>query len=83
MGIAVEKDERSEDGWTIVAKAVERKIDIDFEALSDKNVRMRVDVHRDEFIFLKDPIINQTKAEVMRLPGSVRANRLEPGRGRL
>ncbi len=53
MGMAVEKDEISEDGWTIMARAVDRKIDIDLESLSDKSVRMRVDVHRDNFIFLK------------------------------
>ncbi len=73
MGMSVEKDERSDDGWTIAAKAVERKIDIDLEALSDKSVRMRVDVSREYFFFIKDPatgneIIDLTKAELSRLP---------------
>jgi hypothetical protein len=72
MGMSVEKDEKSEDGWTIVAKAVERKIDIDLEELSEKSVQMRVDVHRNEFIFLKDPstgqqIIEQTRVELSHL----------------
>ncbi len=70
MGMTVEKDERSEDGWTIAAKAVERKIGIDLEALSDKSVRMRVDVSR--FIFIKDlatsnDIIDLTNVELSRL----------------
>ncbi len=73
MGMSVEKDQRSDDGWTIVAKAIERKIDIDLEALSDKSVRMRVDVSREYFVFIKDPatgneIIDLTKAELSRLP---------------
>ena len=73
MGMSVEKDEKSEAGWTIVAKAVERIIEIDLEALSDKSVRMRVDVMRPGFVFIKDPatgneIIDQTKAELSRLP---------------
>lgn len=72
MGMPVEKDEISEDGWTIMARAVDRKIDIDLESLSDKSVRMRVDVHRDDFIFLKDPstgneIIEQTRADLSHL----------------
>jgi len=72
MGMVVEKDEISEDGWTIMARAVDRKIDIDLESLSDKSVRMRVDVHRDNFIFLKDPstgneIIKQTRADLSHL----------------
>jgi len=65
-------DEISEDGWTIMARAVNRKIDIDLEPLSDKSVRMRVDVHRDNFIFLKDPstgneIIKQIRADLSHL----------------
>ncbi len=72
MGMTVEKDERSEDGWTIAAKAVERKIGIDLEALSDKSVRMRVDVSWETFVFIKDPatgneIIELTTAELSRL----------------
>ncbi len=72
MGMPVEKDEISEDGWTIMARAVDRNIDIDLESLSDKSVRMRVDVHRDDFIFLKDPstgneIIEQTRADLSHL----------------
>ncbi len=79
MGMSVEKDERSDDGWTIVAKAVERKIDIDLEALSDKSVRMRVDVSREYFVFIKDPatgneIIDLTKAELSRLPSKQTRN---------
>jgi hypothetical protein len=72
MGMTVEEDERTEDGWTILAKAVNRKIDIEFEVISDKSARMRVDVHRNDFVFLKDPatgneIIAQTKIELSRL----------------
>ncbi len=74
MGMSVEKDGKSDDGWTIVAKAVDRTIDIDLEALSEKSVQMSVDVHRDDFIFLKDPstgrqIIEQTGIELKRLSG--------------
>ncbi len=72
MGMIVERDEKSEDGWTIAAKAVERKIGIDLEALSDKSVRMRVDVSWETFVFIKDPatgneIIELTTAELSRL----------------
>ncbi len=72
MGMAVEKDEISGDGWAILARAVDRKIDIDLESLSGKSVRMRVDVHRTDFVFLKDPstgneIIEQTRADLSRL----------------
>lgn len=72
MGMTVEKEGRSEDGWTVVAKATDRKINIEFEELSEKSVQMRVDVHRNKFIFLKDPstgkqIIEQTKVELSRL----------------
>ena len=72
MGMSVEKEEKSEAGWTIVAKAVKRIIEIDLEALSDKSVRMRVDVMRPGFVFIKDPatgneIIELTTAELSRL----------------
>jgi len=52
MGTKVNKDERSEDGWTILAEVGVQKIDIKFEALNDNNVRMRVAVSR--FNFIKD-----------------------------
>ncbi len=72
MGMSVETDGKSEDGWAIVAKAVDRTIDISFESLSEKSVQMSVDVHREDFIFLKDPstarqIIEQTGIELKRL----------------
>ena len=70
MGTKVNKDERSEDGWTILAEAEMQKIDIRFEALNDNNVRMRVAVSR--FNFIKDratsnDIIKLTKVELSRL----------------
>ena len=70
MGTKVNKDERSEDGWTILAEAGVQKIDIRFEALNDNNVRMRVAVSR--FNFIKDlatsnDIINLTTVELSRL----------------
>ena len=73
MGMSVVKDGKSDDGWAIVAKAAERTIDISFEPLSEKSVQMTVDVHREDFIFLKDPstarqIIEQTGIELKRLP---------------
>ena len=72
MGMSVEKDERSDDGWTVLAKAANRTINIDLEAITEKSARMRVDVHRGGFIFLKDPstgeeIIEQTSVELSRL----------------
>ena len=72
MGMSVEKDGRTKDGWTVVAKAADRKINIDLEALSAKSAQMRVDVHHDELIFYKDPstgrqIIEQTEIELKRL----------------
>ena len=73
MGMTVTKDKRTDDGWEIVAKAAERTIDIELEPLSEKSVQMSVDVHREDFIFLKDPstarqIIEQTGIELKRLP---------------
>ena len=70
LGVTVEKDERSGDGWTILAKTVSRMIDIDLEALSDKSVRMRVEV--DWFVFIKDTseaidIIDMTNTEMSHL----------------
>ncbi len=70
MGTMVKKDERSEDGWTILAEVEDRKIDIEFEALNDNHVRMRVGVSR--FIFIKDlatsnDIIDLTNVELSRL----------------
>lgn len=70
MGTKVNKDERSEDGWTILAEVGAQKIDIKFEELNDKNVRMRVAVSR--FNFIKDfatsnDIIDLTNVELSRL----------------
>ena len=72
MGMSVTKDKKTDDGWEIVAKAAERTIDIELEPLSAKSVQMSVDVHREDFIFLKDPstarqIIEQTGIELKRL----------------
>ncbi len=70
MGTKVNKDERSEDGWTILAEAGVQTIDIEFEELNDNNVRMRVAVSR--FNFIKDfatsnDIIDLTNVELSRL----------------
>ncbi len=72
MGMAVEKDERNEAGWTIQAKSAGRRIKIDFEMVSDKRTRMDVKVGRDDFTFINDPsttreIIRQTAVELSRL----------------
>ena len=72
MGMSVEEDGKSDDGWAIVAKATDRTIDISFEPLSEKSVQITVDVHREDFIFLKDPstarqIIEQTGFELKRV----------------
>ena len=72
MGMSVKQDKRSDDGWELVATAAERTINIDLEALTEKSVQMSVDVHRDDFILLKDPstgrqIIEQTGIELKRL----------------
>ena len=74
MGMSVKEDKRSDDGWELVATAAERTINIDLEALTEKSVQMSVDVHRDDFILLKDPstgkqIIEQTGIELKRLSG--------------
>ncbi len=73
MGIFVEKDETSKDGWTIDARVAKREITIDLEAVSRTSTQIRIDVHREKFIYLKDPsiaheIIAQTRAEAARLP---------------
>ena len=72
MGMSVTKDKRTDDGWEIMAKAAERTIDIELEPLSERSVQMSVDVHREDFILLKDPstarqIIEQTGIELRRL----------------
>ena len=72
MGMTVVEDEFSDDGWKILAKAIDREINIDLEAHSEQSTQVHVDVHRDKFIFLKDPstgteIIEQTRVEAARL----------------
>jgi hypothetical protein len=72
MGMRVKADTRSADGWSLVASAAERTINIDLEALTVKSVQMRVDVHRNDFILLKDPstarqIIEQTEVQLKRV----------------
>ena len=72
MGLAVERDERDENGWTIQAKATSREINIEFGVVSDKRTRMDVKVSRDDFTFINDPsttneIIRQTAVELSRL----------------
>ena len=72
MGMTVEKSEKKDKAWIINAKAAERKIEIELEALSPKTTRMRVVVSRASFIFIKDSstgneIIDRTETELSRL----------------
>ncbi len=72
MGMAVEKDEINEDGWTIHAKSESREIKIEFGVVGDRRTRMDVKVSRDDFKFINDPsttneIIRQTAVELSRL----------------
>ncbi len=68
MDMDVVKDEKTEEGWLISATAIERKIDIELEALSRRTTRVRVVANKGD-IFFKDSatateIIQQT-AEVL------------------
>lgn len=72
MGMAVAKSGREDHGWSIEAKATDREISIDLEALSPKTTRARVIVSRADFIFIKDSatgneIIDQMSVELSRL----------------
>ncbi len=71
MGMAVEKSEKQGRGWVIEAKATDREIDIELEALSDRTTRARVVVSRANFSFIKDSstgneIIDQMSIELSR-----------------
>ena len=71
MGMAVEKNEKQDDGWVITANAAERKIEIDLEPLSYQTTRARVVVSRTSFVFIKDSstgneIVDQISVELSR-----------------
>lgn len=64
MDMDVLKDEKTEEGWLIMATANERKIDIELEELTKRTTRMRVVANKGQ-IFFKDSatateIIQQT-----------------------
>ncbi len=42
MGMKVVEDKKSDNGWTIVANAEGREIDVDLEKLTNRTTRMRV-----------------------------------------
>ncbi len=72
MGMTVEKDERSEDRWTVLAKAGSRNISIEFMALSDKSARMSLKGSWGDFVFFNelskaDAFIKQIEIELSRL----------------
>ncbi len=54
MGMTIEKDERSNDRWTIHAKAESRAINVELREVSNQSVWMSVMVPRDDFVFIKD-----------------------------
>ena len=56
MGIFVEKDETSKDGWTIDARVAKREITIDLEAVSRTSTQIRIDVHREKNSFIYVPM---------------------------
>ena len=71
MGITVEKSEKQDKGWVIEAKAADRTIDIELEALTNRTTRARVVVSKTNFIFIKDSstsneIIDQMSVELSR-----------------
>ena len=71
MGMSVEKSEKQDKGWAIEAKAIDRTIDIELEALSNRTTRARVVVSKANFIFIKDSstgneIIDQMSLELSR-----------------
>lgn len=53
MDMEVVRDEKIDDGWEIEAIALERTIDIEFEALTRRTTRMRVVANKGN-IFFKD-----------------------------
>ena len=72
MGMTVEKEERSGDQWTILAKTENQKSKIEIRAIDDKRTRMDVKVSWDQLDFVKDPavaneFIRQTVVELSRL----------------
>ena len=42
MGMKIEQDKKSDSGWSIVATANNREIDVDLESLTSRTTRMRV-----------------------------------------
>ena len=71
MGMTVEKSEKQDKGWVIEAKATDRTIDIELEALTNRTPRARVVVSKNNFIFIKDSstsneIIDQMSVELSR-----------------
>jgi hypothetical protein len=54
MGMTVVTDERSEDRWTILAKAEKRAISVELREVGNESVWMSVMVRRDDFAFIKD-----------------------------
>lgn len=53
MDMEVVRDEKTDDGWEIEATAIERKIEIELEALTKRTTRMRVVANKGN-IFFKD-----------------------------
>jgi hypothetical protein len=71
MGMTVEKSEKQDKGWVIEAKAADRTIDIELEALTNRTTRARVVVSKKTFVFIKDSstsneIIDQMSIELSR-----------------
>lgn len=71
MGMTVGKSEKQDKGWVIEAKAANRNIDIQLEALSNRTTRARVVVSQQRFFFIKDSstgneIIDQMSLELSR-----------------
>jgi hypothetical protein len=54
MAMVVEKDERREDRWTIVAKADNREVKVELVALGHKRVRMSLEGGSGDFVITKD-----------------------------
>ena len=54
MAMDVVKDERHGDRWTIEAKADDREVKVQFEALGEKRVRMILEGRSGDFVITKD-----------------------------
>lgn len=71
MGMTVQKSEKKDQGWVIEAKAANRNIDIQLEALTNRTTLARVVVSQENFFFIKDSstgneIIDQMSLELSR-----------------